>query len=261
MTHFILNIPWPLLVAIVIGLICTVFIGGLRIVRLNTNSANARESHDVAGFAYGVIGVVYAVLLGFMVLKSYEKSVDVHDALNDEARVLLDLGHHSRVFPDSVSTGIRQALIQYANTVIEQEWPAMAHHAPSKEYRGSIDTLWRRFIEQTPTTPRELAWFDHSIGLMDDLSDARLRRQVAAHEGIQPMMWGLLVMGGIILVIFMYLFEVKIEIRHAIFISMIAGSITFVLLVILSMDHPFTGPSGLEPTMLQNVIRHLSEIR
>lgn len=260
MTHAMLSIPWPILVGFVITLVCAVFIGGLHLVRQRALLGSLRDSHDVAGFAYGVVGVVYAVLLGFMVLKAYDKSVAVHDALNDEARVLLDLGHHSLAFPDSVSQSMRIGLIRYANTVIEHEWPEMAHHAKLVNDRTSIDELWHLYLEQQPVSQREYVWFDHSINLIDDLSDARLRRQVASHEGIRPMMWGLLIVGGMIVVFFLYLFEVKSFFRHALFISLIAGSITFVLLVVLAFDHPFTGPNGIEPTMLDNVVRHLSEL-
>lgn len=260
MIQTFLGISWPYLVALVIAAVCCIVIGGLFIIRKRTRSAGMRESHDVTGFAYGVAGVVYAVLLGFMVMKAYEKTVAVRDAINDEARVLLDLGHHSFAFGDTVSVQTRRSLVNYATTVIDDEWPSMRAHVPDERDRAPMDSLWHLYIGMHPRTEREQVWLSGSIALLDQLSDARLRRHLAAHETIHPMMWGLLIIGGMVIIVFMYFFELKSALQHTLLISMIAGSITFVLLMILAFDHPFTGPNGIEPITLQNVVRHLSSL-
>jgi hypothetical protein len=92
------------------------------------------ERHnEVAGFIYGVIGVVYAVLLGFTAIIVWERYDKAQAALETEANDLTDLFRDSETFPTDVRTELGTQLRTYARLVAEKEWPAMAEHTTSPE--------------------------------------------------------------------------------------------------------------------------------
>jgi Protein of unknown function (DUF4239) len=74
--------------------------------------------NDVAGFLVAVVGVIYAVLVGFLVVSLWDTHVAVSDNLDHEASLLNTLTEGSDVFGAATSTQIRQDVLAYAQAVV-----------------------------------------------------------------------------------------------------------------------------------------------
>jgi hypothetical protein len=57
-------------------------------------------NNEVAGFIYAVIGVLYAVLLGFTAIIVWEQFDKAQAGVDQEANELADLYRHAQAFPD-----------------------------------------------------------------------------------------------------------------------------------------------------------------
>jgi predicted membrane chloride channel (bestrophin family) len=66
---------------------------GVEVLKLN---------NEVAGFIYAVIGVVYAVLLGFTTIIVWEQYDKAQAVVDQEANELADLYRNAQTFPDNV---------------------------------------------------------------------------------------------------------------------------------------------------------------
>ncbi len=109
------------------------------------------ERHnEVAGFIYAVIGVVYAVLLGFTAIIVWERHDKAQDALEAEANDLTDLYRDAETFPDDIRRELETQLRTYARLVVEKEWPAMAEHKSSPEVWDAYTQLWRTYYQLQP---------------------------------------------------------------------------------------------------------------
>ena len=104
--------------------------------RLTTNN-------EVAGFKFAVVGVVYAVLLGFAVIVVWEKFHDAEIAVAQEAGAALALGRLAAGLPEGTGPGqggaLRGSVRTYLHSAIEQDWPAVARAKVSPATTEAVD--------------------------------------------------------------------------------------------------------------------------
>ena len=109
--------------SILVALFTAVSCAGLllfhRLVRVDVRKAH----NDLAGFTIAVIGVLYAVLLAFIAIatwESFSKASDIVEAESDYAGgIYLD----TQGLPQAKGQPIRDAVARYVSVVINQEWP------------------------------------------------------------------------------------------------------------------------------------------
>jgi hypothetical protein len=120
---WIYNNPTWLWGSILVALFTAVSCAGLllfhQLVRVDVRKAH----NDLAGFTIGVIGVLYAVLLAFIAIatwESFSKASDIVEAESDYAGgIYLD----TQGLSQAKGQPIRDAVARYVSVVINQEWP------------------------------------------------------------------------------------------------------------------------------------------
>ena len=73
-------------------------------------------NNEVAGFIYGVIGVLYAVLLGFTAIIVWERFDTAQAGVDQEANELADLYRDAQAFPDDTRKQLESQLRAYAGS-------------------------------------------------------------------------------------------------------------------------------------------------
>ena len=103
----------------------------------------------MAGYLFSAVGVLYAVLLGFVVVVVWEKYDATIANVQDEVDAAGDLYHVVDGFPETLRTRIRTDLTKYAQTVIRVEWPAMAKQSRRPRDRFEADRrcgVYRQYL-------------------------------------------------------------------------------------------------------------------
>jgi hypothetical protein len=70
-----------------------------------------------------IISVVYAVLLAFIAVATWESFASSETIVESEAGYIGNLYRDTQGFPDTVGAPMRQTLKEYADAVIQAEWP------------------------------------------------------------------------------------------------------------------------------------------
>jgi hypothetical protein len=123
----VLNELSPLLVGILLIAAAEIYSIGLMLLsRRRFGTTFLSLNNEVAGFKYAVVGVLYAVLLAFVVVAVWEDYRDTETAVRNEAKAVIDLHHLASVLPDPGGSSIRRHLIACAKQVRHSEWTAMA---------------------------------------------------------------------------------------------------------------------------------------
>jgi hypothetical protein len=208
----------------------------------------------VAGFIYAVIGVIYAVLLGFTAIIVWEKFDKVGVVVEREANELADLYRDSRTFPDDVRGEVEAHLRDYVRLVVEKEWPAMAEGKSSPEVWEAYDRLWRTYYRFRPQSESEKIWYAQSLTRLNELGDQRRLRLLSSREGIPGLMWVVLLGAGVVTVGFSLFFHTSNTTAQALMTAGLAMTISLVLLAILAMHHPFAGITRVEPDAFNQVL-------
>jgi membrane protein implicated in regulation of membrane protease activity len=227
---------------------------GLYFVHRSVEPSLRKKNHDVAGYTFGIVGVVYAVLLGFTVVNVNDRYNDIQKNLVQESAVMLQLYRNAEVFPKEVKDGIRDQIFKYAKLVYEEEWDRMSMKAESEQAYDHLLQLWRKYYLVEPKGERENIWLGESVTKMNALADARVMRLHNSSESLGDMMWALLVAGALITILFMYFFYIESFTTHALLTALLTGTISFMLFLILSLDTAFTGYVHIEPKEIKKTM-------
>src|SRR6195952_5699479 len=112
---WLLQIPAPILgfatVAVVVGL----SVLGLIVFRKAVSHTRLEDANPVSGQVFQLAGVLYAVLVAFLVVVVWEQFGDAQDASAAEASAIVDLLRHSSALPPASREGVQRSLIAYTD--------------------------------------------------------------------------------------------------------------------------------------------------
>jgi hypothetical protein len=228
-------------------------VGGALLVRRVIGADVLSRHNDVAGFIYAVIGVVYAVLLGFTAIIVWEQFRRAQEGVELEANALVDLYRDSRVFPAEVRDRIETRLRDYTRLVVESEWPSMATGASDPRAWDAYNLLWRTYHEFVPQDDHQRTWYEHSVQHLNELGDRRRSRLLALDAGVPSIMWGVLLGAGAITIAFTFLFGTPNIRAQGLMTAALALTIGIVLLSILALERPFAGITRIQPEAFEQV--------
>jgi hypothetical protein len=229
------------LLLLVVCAAMVVSVVGLALVQRLVSSELRKQHNDVAGFIYAVVGVVYAVLLGLVVVAVWGDYEATRDTTYREADELAEIFWLVHRFPEPQQHHIQELARSYARVVVQEEWALMAHGRSSPRAWALLDELRGALEGFEPHTEAEQALYQEGLQQIHDLADARRMRLVEANEGIPALLWVVLGVGGMIAVGFTYLFGLESTWAHRLMVAALAGLIALVLFAIGELDYPFSG--------------------
>jgi hypothetical protein len=244
-TRSLLNtFPTWLLALLVVGVMVGLAAAGQHAVRRRWPETADGEHNDVAGVALGLIGAVYGIVLAFVIVALYEQSQEANANVRQEATEVAQIYRATRVFPPPVAEEIRRELTAYVETVVGPEWELMADGEFSQQAWDDIDALYVTFQSYEPQTERQSAFYGEAVGKLDELVAARRQRLHFAEDSL-PGAFQILILGGaIVLIGFMYFIGIANRRVQMTMTLGIAALIAFNLLLIVLLDHPFSGDIG-----------------
>ncbi|HEX6144858.1 MAG TPA: hypothetical protein VFZ01_19245, partial [Geminicoccaceae bacterium] len=141
-------------------------------------------NNEVAGFKYATLGVIYAVLLGFVVITVWEEYEDAEEHVREESGVLEALIQLGAELPEGARQPALDGLRAYLGAVIDEEWPAMAarREGESAAATAALRQLQDRYLDFEPGSARETTLLDKSFDLVIRLNEIRQER-LASAEG------------------------------------------------------------------------------
>jgi hypothetical protein len=233
---------------LIVGGITSVAVAGALLVRRWATVDVLERHNEVAGFIYAVIGVLYAVLLGFTAIIVWERFDQAQVVVEKEANELGDLFRDAQTLPDDVRKELETKLRSYAQLVVEKEWPAMTGGKSSPEAWYAYNQLWQTYYRFRPQNEYERIWYAQSLTRLNQLGDQRRLRLLSSQSGGVPsMMWVVLIGAGTITIGFSFLFGTKNTVAQVLMTAGLAMTIALVLLSILALEQPFAGITRIGP--------------
>jgi Protein of unknown function (DUF4239) len=227
---------------------------GLVLTRRRFERSQLQPHQDVAGFLIAVVGVIYAVLLAFVVVIVWEDFGSADSTANSEADAVGNL------YRDAIGIGGPQgrrlgtAVQAYAFSVANTEWPYMAQHQEgSDETESALNVVWGD-VKRLRVPAGAATASDFDLQAVHDVSAAtedRRTRILESSSQIPGTLWAVLLVGGIITVAFTYFFGVESFWHHALMVSALAALIGLSILVILTLNLPYTGGVAVKPEAMR----------
>jgi hypothetical protein len=256
----------PIAVTLLYGVLFVILsivlaVGGLALVQYLVPWQVRQRHNDVAGFIYAVLGVVYAVLLGFVTIAVWEDFELARITTDSEANELAEIFWLAREFPEPERDRLQELAISYAQVVKDKEWPLMSHGQVSQQAWALTDDMRSTISEFEPETHSEQVLYDQGLTLVHNLVDERTLRLFDVRGGIPRVLWFVLVVGGVIVVGFTYLFGLENTRSHRLMIASLAAVISLVLFTIYALDYPFRGITRVQPDAFELVLDRFEQDR
>jgi len=233
-------------------------VAGLLVVRRFADLAWLQRHHEVASYYFLMVGTLYAVLVAFAIFVVWTGFTDAGTNLEHEANEVGDLSRMSMGMPDDVRHKIRGALIEYLNSVTEDEFPAMALGHDSQRTWQAVEKLWEVYDSTQPDTPQLQTYYAESLHHLNALSDYRRIRLFTSRGTVPTSLWCLLISGGVLLVAFTYFFGHESVLSQAAMTAAFAGVLSFSLFLVLSLDSPYSGVARVTPEPFKLELSHVS---
>jgi uncharacterized membrane protein YdcZ (DUF606 family) len=198
---------------------------------------------------FATASVVYAVLLGFLVVVVWEGYDSAHRNVAEEAASLVPLYRLTYGMQGPHGVKSRSLIREYADAVVNDEWPTMGEaNAGNMRARHDIGELDRQFSRLTPRQKAADAEVDAQfLATKSTIVAARNRRLLEASDSIPWVMWLGAIGGGIIVMLMSFFIYMEEAWPHVLMASLAASLIGMLLFIMIVLSRPFIGPLALGP--------------
>jgi hypothetical protein len=252
--------------ALPLGLGAIIVIGGFVLISLVLARVVARivrpdlliEHNDLTGFIFAVVGVIYAVVLGFVVIGVWERFEAAEDRTFDESSSLTIVYRDASAFANGAL--LRGDLRDYVETVIHVGWPALENAKHSPKAARSAETISREVNRTQPVNARQVALYPLMVSAMDEALIDRDARLALDANGLNGIMWSTVYAGGFITIAFTFLFGFRRTVMQTAMIGTLALLIGLVIFLTMSLDFPFQGAVRVGPEAFERALLVFDQI-
>lgn len=244
------------ILVIAIGVACS----GLFIFDRLVDVGLRRDHNDITGFTIAIVGVVYAVLLAFIAVATWQTFANAGTIVGDEADYLGNIYRDTAGLPDAVATKLRADLRQYADTVIKVEWPAQQAGRVAVTGWAPLNDFHMEIAMFQPKTSGETVIQAEIMHSLNELYSARESRLTAATGHIDEVVWWIIVISGALSIGYTYLFGLKNLFMHMVMTAAVTASMTLVVILIVELDYPFRGDVSVSSAPFQRVLQDMDNL-
>jgi hypothetical protein len=256
MGDWLLNLPVAWMAVVVFATIY-LFAAGIYLVvtRLAVNERRARAFKAVSPGILPVLGVLFALLVGFIAVEVWGNFDKAKVAVATEASALRAVVLLAGTLPEEQRTRIYALVNRHIEEAVNEGWPAMA------QQRASLSTLPTALIEALhdtlalkPGDDSQRIAQSEMITALHTALDARRQRIVISEASVGWVKWAGLLLQGLCTLIAIAMVHSDNRLTCGITLTLFATGMALSLLLIAAYNRPFTGEISVRPDLLKQVI-------
>lgn len=217
-----------------------------------------RENQNVpSGYIAASIGVIYAVLAGFVILYAMNNFDKASKITMHEATTISKIFRAASRLPEPLQTEIQQAMRNYVNLVIHVEIPALAENKFTKSGLPILNKLDHQ-MNSYKTSNMIIFLRLHAIhDAISDLYTTYDQRMDINNSALTPDLWALFIISSILILIINCLLglTIRLQIVLQFILTLMVSS---VLYLIIAMDHPFSGSYAISSDVFKTSLSEMN---
>jgi len=208
-------------------------------------------------------GVLFAVLLGFMVVAVWESYDAAKDTAATEAAALVPLYRSTEALPKEPGDKMRELTRAYTEAVIHDEWAKQVNGQPSEEARHAAGMFFKAFGDGTIDAqikkdyPFICTEIMHSV---NEVTTERNKRGIEASESVPSVMWAAIIGGAFIIVTMSFVIYMERPLPHMIMAGSMAMLIGLLLYACVLLAHPFKGPIAISAESFEKTMHVFDDV-
>jgi hypothetical protein len=203
---------------------------------------------------FGSIAVLFALLTGFLANDISDRTRQSMRAVQTEAGELRNIYTLSVASTPDMST-IREKWKAYADSVVNEEWPAMAHGHLSPSTHAAYDELLKEVSNPAIGKSAGQAVSTALLSAAIRLGTARSERLAAANDHTNDLKWLVVIVLGLITQIAIALVHLERPRAMTAALVVFASAAVITLSLVAFQEYPFYGVFRLSPAPIVETIR------
>ncbi len=213
------------------------------------------EGHEgMVAAMLGVVGTLFALLLGLLVANSVQDYHDLKATSSNEANAIGNIYRISRAIDNDESRArIGQLCTDYTAAVVDTEWALMKSQQTCPKAWEDYQDLWNAVSGFSPVGDRENNLQSAMLSSMQVLGETRRQRAVACTSSLSLPLWIAIGFGSASTLIFAYFFIRRRMKLSVIVTSLVAFSLMLNVWLLDAYSSPYSGDLQIQPDMFRLV--------
>ncbi|MFM7205673.1 MAG: hypothetical protein ACKO4T_03240 [Planctomycetaceae bacterium] len=205
------------------------------------STAELRDGHHFTTALLAIVGTLYAVLLGLIVVDAMARFERAMDGAQMESNCLADIFLLGNRLPEPYRARVRDLCRTYARQVVDEEWPMMAQGRMNPAVRQTALALATSLDGFEPASESEKVVYPAILEQIRQFWDRRRERAGTCEIGIPPVQWVSLVAGAVVTMVLGGMFHVGSE-RLRLVVTVLASLVIGLNLYLVNLfGYPFAG--------------------
>jgi hypothetical protein len=233
--------------------------GGVLLVRKLTDRQQLKDNHPVTDPLMATVGMLFAILLGFMVANAMTRFEECRLNVQAESGAVGDLFRLSRGLTDPTKSGVMINCLKYIDSVVDEEWPLMASEKMSDKTQVIYSEMWSQVTAFEPKTQGQSNLHQSLVASMTKLGECRRTRASQIQSHMPIVLWFVVGIGALVTVSFSFFFgldSVKLQMTMTALLTYVLCMNVYLL---ISFNDPFSGDVKIKPIAFavnQTLFRH-----
>ncbi|HEV3091984.1 MAG TPA: hypothetical protein VGX91_11160 [Candidatus Cybelea sp.] len=218
--------------------------------------------HEVAGFIVSVVGVLYSVVLGFLVGTVWQNFSTAQDTTNKEAAYVGDAFNFAGLLVEPERKRLQKMIARYAFDVRNVEMVSMEKNSADGDALEQLNDAVKLTVSMPQPLPgkgvsAELESNGIRTELLDslrNLGDSRRVRLVESQDRLPAGMLEALILGAVMVVAFVFFFGMKSALKQMALTALLAASIGLFFGLVVELSTPYSGAIRVSPSAWDDVI-------
>jgi hypothetical protein len=250
---------WILAVICILSPVALCIVGVRYVHKVFSTEVLARHN-DIAAPLHAAVSVIYAVLLGFIVITVWEEYNDIELTASTEANQIVGINRELRSITGIGRESLTAPLTEYTRSVITKEWDVMESGEVDSYHSIEYKALWDSMFRFKPVSDEERSLRDRIFDHMNDLDGSRNERMLYSERQLPFAMWLLLTVGGVVLIFFSCALGAENRRIHVLMVCSLSVTIGIMLFIISAIDDAFSGFVRIEPEAYRHALDVLTHM-
>jgi hypothetical protein len=161
---------------------------------------------------------------------------------DSEANALVNVYRLAEGLPDRQRNELRIAAREYADTVVQQDWPEMARGQDGEFESHEINQrMWHILMSVKAASPTEITAEDHALYELSAMAEHRRIRRLQSISKLPGILWCVLIIGGTVTIMSSCMFGSESALLHGLQVFAFSLLVALALVAIADIDRPFQG--------------------
>jgi hypothetical protein len=202
-----------------------------------------------------VLGTTYAVIIGFMLFAVWSDFKAAEQNAEEESSCLINLFWAASGLPPSQREEIRKEAANYADAMINDEWPTMNRRVLSHAVTEVIEKLWTTASQSQSLAVSEQVSLERTTAEISSITEHRRIRLLQSQTTLPGVLWAVLMVGAIITIMSSCLFGSDYPVLHMLQVVTLTLMLSLALVAVADINRPFQGSVHVRPTGFENAKR------